>query len=269
MKIRNYLLLFTLLFTLQLSGQETKRIVSLASSITNNLYLLGAQDQIVGCTKYCTIAEKDNIPIVADAVSVNIEKVVSLKPDLVIASGLTHPRIISALQKMGIKTIHSRQPKDFNAICEELEEFGKICGKSEVATQYIKKCKERLAKIQRVPDGKLKVFMEQGSNPLFTVLPDSFVNDYIVQLGGTNICEELKTGVISRELVLLRNPDVIIIVSMGGMGEQELQEWKKYKTVNAVKNNRIYLVDATKACSPTPVSFMDVLEQLHKEINAK
>lgn len=265
-------LLFTLFFLamiFRLPAQECKRIVSLAASITNNLYLLGAQDRIVGRTQYCTIADNDNIPVVADAVNVNIEKVVSLKPDIVIAGGLTHPRIVNALKKMGIRTIHWHQPKDFNEICSQLQELGKICGKSDVADQYVKTSKERLARITSGIKQKNKIFMQQGANPLFTVLPDSFVNDYIVLSGGTNICEDLSNGVISRELVLLRNPDIIVIVSMGDVGEAEKKEWEKYHTVNAVKNNRIFLVEAEEACTPTPVTFIKVLEKLVNEITGK
>lgn len=261
------LVLFTILsLSLRSSAQEYKRIISLAASVTNNLCLLEAQDRLVGRTQYCVVPGDKDIPVVADAVNVNIEKVVSLKPDLVIAGGLTHPRIISSLQKMGIRTIHWGQPKDFNEICSQLEELGKICGKSDIAARYIKESQERLAKITERISGKTRIFMEQGADPLYTVLPDSFVNDYILLLGGVNICGDLKKGVISRELVLLRNPDVIVIVSMGSMGETEKAEWKKYTTVNAVKNNRIFLIDADEACTPTPVSFMNVLEKLADEI---
>lgn len=250
----------------RLRAQESKRIVSLAASITNNLCLLEAQGNIVGYTQYCIVPGENDIPVVADAVNVNIEKVVSLKPDLVIAGGLTHPRIISSLEKMGIRTIHWRQPKDFNEICSQLEELGKICGKSDIATRHIKESRERLAKITGKITGKTRIFMEQGANPLYTVLPDSFVNDYIVLSGGENICNDLKKGVISRELVLLRDPDVIVIVSMGDMGETEKAEWEKYTTVKAVKDKRIFLVDAEEACTPTPVTFMNVLEKLANEI---
>lgn len=267
MKTRCYLLLFifVVFLTQTLPAQECKRIVSLAASITNNLYLLGAQDRIVGCTQYCTIAEKDNIPIVADAVNVNIEKVVSLKPDIVIASGLTHPRIISAIQKMGIRTIHWYQPKDFNDICHQLEELGKLCGKSDVAKRYVRESKERLTKIGK-PAANTKIFMEQGADPLFTVLPNSFVNDYITLLGGRNICSDLKTGLVSREMVLLRNPDIIVIVTMGTQAETEIKEWKKYTTVNAIKNNRIFFISSEEACTPTPVTFINVLEKLAEDI---
>lgn len=260
------IVLTILLLAFRLPAQEYKRIVSLAASITNNLYLLEAQDRLVGRTQYCTVADNDDIPVVADAVNVNIEKVVNLKPDIVIAGGLTHPRTVRALQKMGIKTVHWNQPENFDEICSQLEELGKICGKSELAAKYVEESRERLAKLTSKTTEKNKVFMQQGANPLFAVLPNSFVNDYITLAGGTNICEDLTNGLISRELVLVRNPDIIAIMTMGDVGEMEKKEWEKYRTVNAVKNKRIFLIDATQACTPTPVTFIDVLEKLIHEI---
>ena len=72
-----------------LSAQQYKRIISLAPSITQSLYYLGAEDKLVGRTSYCVATENDNIEIVASAVTLNMEKAVSMKPDLVLVLGLT------------------------------------------------------------------------------------------------------------------------------------------------------------------------------------
>lgn len=245
-----------------------KRIVSLAPFITQNLYLLGVKDDIVGRTQYCTIAENDHIPVVADAVNVNIEQIVSLNPDIVIAGGLTHPRIIAAIKKMGIETIHWKQPVDFNGICEQFRILGRITEKSDVAEKYIAESRERLARVRKgLPAGKqLDIFMEIGTNPLFTALPNTFMHDYMAQLNAKNIAGSLKTGMVSKEFVLMQNPDVIIIVSMGVLGTEELDEWKKYPRLNAVKNNRIFICEQDELCSPTPVTFVDGVEKLAKLI---
>ena len=256
----------TLFLSLQLSAQDSKRIISLAQSITNNIYLLGAQNQLVGCTKFCFIAANDEIPIVADALNVNIEKLVSLKPDVVITTELTSPRIIAAIQKMGIRTIQLPKINDFSELCNQLEQMGKVCSKQEVASQYIKESKDRLSKLPKPIFGK-KIFMELGHNPLFTVLPNSFMDDYITFLGGKNIFNDLTSGIVSKETVLVRNPDVIVVVAMGDMGKQSIDSWKKYNSLKAVQNNQFFILDANKACTPTPVSFVDVLEDLVEQLN--
>ncbi|MCX5808226.1 MAG: ABC transporter substrate-binding protein, partial [Proteobacteria bacterium] len=89
-----------------------------------------------------------------------------------------------------------------------------------------------------------------------------FVNDYIELAGGINIFKEAGSGLISREEVLKRNPDVILIATMGISGEDERKTWHKYKMINAVKHNRIHLVDPDSICSPTPVSFAEYLEEI-------
>ena len=94
-----------LLLFISLSGlwaKEYKRIISLAPSVTQSLYFLNAQDNLAGCTSYCLAAKKDNKEIVSSAVKPNIEKIISLKPDLVIGSGLTNPRDVATLENVGI-----------------------------------------------------------------------------------------------------------------------------------------------------------------------
>lgn len=249
------------------SAQECKRIVSLAAFVTHNLYELGAQDRIAGCTKYCLTDAKDAIPVVADAVSVNVEKIVLLKPDIVIAGGLTHPRIIEGLEKMGIRTVHWNQPKNFDEICEQYMFLAEITGKKEQASQVVQKCKQRLAALHgQLPENSVpKVFMQVGSNPLFTALPDSFMHDYIIQAGGKNVADKLNNGMVSKEYVLLQNPDVILIVSMGIVENEEKQNWKKHNSVNASKTNKIFTLK-DEICSPTPETFVNTVEEIAKMI---
>ncbi len=250
------------------SGQEKVRVVSLAPFITNSIYLLGGEKQLAGCTQYCLTGVKGGVPVVADAVNVNIEQIVSLKPDLVIAGELTHPRIIEAIRKMGIKTVHWYQPESFDEICTQLLELGRYLGKTELAERYIKESRERLAHIRAgIPSGRpLKMFLQVGANPLYTVLKNTFMDDYIVQLRGENIAAGLKTGVVSKEFVLLQNPDVMILTSMGMVGEDERREWMKYRMINAVKNGKVFLIDEYELCCPTPVTFVNALEKLAGQI---
>ena len=101
----------------QLSAQNVKRIISLAPSITKNIYFLDAQNILVGCTSYCTEALADNKEIVASAITVNIEKTISLLPDLVLVSTITSPETIEMLKKFGVKVEVFSTPESFEAIC--------------------------------------------------------------------------------------------------------------------------------------------------------
>jgi iron complex transport system substrate-binding protein len=106
------------------------------------------------------------------------------------------------------------------------------------------------------------VFFELGAKPIFTVIPNTFMDDYISFAGGENIASDLKSGTITRESVLARNPDVIFIVTMGIVGTDEKSTWGKYKDISASKAGKIFIVDSNKACSPNPVIFVDVVEQI-------
>ena len=137
-------------------------------------------------------------------------------------------------------------------------------GKENVANEIIKKSKQNVYMINDKVKGlrRTRVFIQIGARPLFTVTGDSFINDLIICAGGVNVAEDAKTGLFTREEVLKRNPEVILITTMGMVGQQEKEIWKRYKTIDAVKNNRIYIVDAHKVCSPTPQSFVELLEEL-------
>lgn len=260
-----FLFLHIVFLFLVLSGktQDYKRIVSLAPSITQNLYLIEAQELIVGCTRFCLTEAKDSIPVVADAVNANMEKIVALRPDIVITSGLTPPKVLDGLERMGIKTLRIKQPKDFNEICDQLINLGEISGKKALAETIVRESKTRLAAIQKdIPSGKhLKIFMEIGSNPLYTALPGTFMHDYIQQIGGVNIAQELDNALVSKEYVLLKNPEVIFIVGMGIAGEEEKARWQEIKSLKAVKDNKIFSLD-DYICSPTPVTFVKTVEEL-------
>ena len=88
------------------------------------------------------------------------------------------------------------------------------------------------------------------------------MDDYITYAGAQNIAFDFTIGSITRESVLLRNPDVIFIVSMGIIGEEEKKNWEKVKELNASKNKKIFILDSDKACTPTPVTFVETLETI-------
>lgn len=243
----------------------SKRIISLGTVITEQIYLLDAQDKLVGCTIYCERPpEAKKKEKVGTVVEVNVEKIVALKPDLVLATSLTDPKQVKKLKNLGIKIVTFPYAKSFEEICQQFLKLGGIAGKENKAKEIIKKVKNDVIFVENKTKGlpKLKVVVQIGSNPLWVAIGDSFINDFIEFAGGVNIAKDAKTGLYSREKLLKENPDVIIITTMGIVGKEEKKIWQKYKTINAVKNNRIYIVDSYAFCSPTPVSFVETLKKV-------
>ncbi len=262
--IKTYLIFgvaILLLIPIHSISQKTQRIISLAPSLTHDLVLMGVQDQIVGITNYCENNKDESIPIVASAINVNIEKVASLKPDLVIATSLTNPEVKKSLENIGIKLVYFPLPKSFNEINEQFLELSKLVGHEEIAREIVQQEKAKVeALIKTIPAGeKPKIFVEIGTKPLFCVIPNTFLDDYITFSGGVNATKDLTNGMISREGVLVRNPDVIVLVTMGITGDEEKKNWMKYTSVNAVQKGQIYIIDSDIACSPTPDHFTETL----------
>lgn len=252
-----------------LSAQDYNRIISLAPSITQSLYYLGAEDKLVGRTSYCTAAENDDIQIVASAVTLNMEMAISMKPDLVLVLELTDQKDIETLRKFGVEVVTFKTPKSYKEIGEQFLELGKRVGKTSVAKEIIAKSDERIKEIQQQYQNKpsSKIFFQIGSNPLFTVLPNTYMNDFITIMGGTNISNELSKGIVGREFVVAKNPDYIFICTMGTESEQETKMWKNYSSINAVKKDQLFTVDADLACQPTPITFVETIEVMHKAMS--
>lgn len=248
----------------QESGKD-KRIISLGPSITQEIYLLGAEDKLAGCTVYCNKPEEAKAKErVATAVDINVEKIVSLQPDLVLATSLTNKEGIEKLKSLGVPVSIIPMAKDFNQLCEQFLELGKIVEKEKTARNIIDSSRQRVDLIKKRVKGleKRRLFVQVGSRPLFTLNKDSYVNDLIEFAGGINIGQDSEIGLYTRELVLEKNPDVIIITTMGIAGKGEKDAWMKYKTINAVKNNDVHIIDQYMLCSATPVTFAEALEKI-------
>lgn len=195
-----------------------QRLVSLGPSITKQLYLLGLGDKLVGCTVYCEWPiEARRKEKIGTAVEVNLEKVVSLKPDIIFATSLTDPKAIEKLENLGLKTIRFPTPRSFAQICAHFLELGRLTDRQKEAEKIIESVKNEVNMIKQELKGKPKprVLIQVGAKPLFVATGRYFVNDFVELAGGINIAKDAGEGIYSREQVLEKNPEVIIIVTMG------------------------------------------------------
>lgn len=239
-----------------------RRIISLGPTITEKLYLLGVEDRILAVTTYCTrpsqAALKEKVGNVTRA---NIEKIIRLKPDLVLATALTDSRLIERLRRAKIRTEILPEPKSFEELSKQFVHLGGLVGREEEARRIIMAADRR---VRAISDGvagqrKTRVICQIGAQPLFVAVGNTLLNDFIERANGINVAKTAKIGFYNREEVIRQNPDVIIIVTMGIAAEQEKQAWQRFKSINAVKNGRIFIMDAYQTCSPTPVTFAKAL----------
>lgn len=268
--LKCFILCLFLILDVLANAQTYKRVISLAPSLTKDIHLLKAQNRLVGITNYCELETNNSVPIVASAVDINIERIIVQQPDLVLATSLTSTESLEMMRKLGLEVKFFPLPKSFKEINDQFTELGVLLNQTALANQIVKDAHQRVETLMKgSPFKDAKVFMAIGTNPLFCVIPNTFLDDYISFLGGINIASDLRNGAISRESVILRNPDIIFIVTMGTIGDEETRIWKSYPNLSAVKSDRVFVIDSEKACSPTPTNFVETLEEIIHKISQK
>lgn len=240
------------------------RIVSLAPSITESLYQLGREDAVIATTVYCPKGTRPKESI-GTLLEPNIEKIASLSPDLVIISKEGNRQgVLNKLQELGIPVYVIEEDRSFDSICDNYLRLARVVGREKKAIEIIAQTRVKLAAIQcRIRNKKpLRVFWEVGARPLFTISRNSFINDFNTYVGAVNLFNDinLRYPKISREEVIKRNPDAIILVAMGDVTKNELDYWKQFQGIAAVRDRRLFVVEMQEIYTPTPPTFLKGVE---------
>jgi iron complex transport system substrate-binding protein len=269
--MKKILFVLILFFVVTNLFAEYKRIISLAPSATESLYELGIDEELIANTVYCSDGnfKKEKIGTVTEP---NIEKIISLNPDLIIATKEgNYKTVIEKMIRLKL-TVYVMEPySDFEDVCNNFQTLADYLGKSDEAKKIITDVKEEILNLsnETVNKNKEKIFWEVGANPIFTVGKQSFVNEYNKYINGINVFEniDMRYPNISAESVIEKNPDIILLVNMGDVSDQEIYKWNKYKNIAAVKNNKIYLLEADDIFTPTPKKFLNGIKVLRKKLN--
>lgn len=239
-----------------------ERIVSLVPSLTENLFALGVGDKVVGVTSWCTYPpEAQERTVVGDAFNLNVEVLLSLEPDLVLADSSLVASHIESLESFGIEVV-TISPATVEEIIESMAALGAIVGKEEAGKALAAEMRERLAKLtSMVPtDSSKRVFVEIWHEPLSTVGPGSYLDELINLAGGENIAAD--TGQawpqFSEELVIARDPEVVILTNFNL--EEALQR-PAWQGLTAYREGAVYEVNPDLYVRPTP-RLLDGLAEL-------
>ncbi len=196
--------------------RPVERIISLSPSITGQLIDLGAEDKIVGVTPYHPPLKKE-VPLVGTYITPSIEKIVTLKPDMIFLSEEDGDiQRNSFFEKFGLKYHRFGRNRDFKSICNNYTILAGIIGKSETARSRIGYYESRLKKIKR--DGaELRVAFLISVKPLITISKLSHISDVIRNAGGVNVFDELDNPypILTIESLIMKNPHVVIVMSPG------------------------------------------------------
>jgi iron complex transport system substrate-binding protein len=228
--------------------EPPQRIVSLSPCNTEILFAVGAGDQVVGGTTYDTYPpEAVNLSKIGGFSTVDIEAVVNLTPDLVLAEYGNGEETINALKNLNL-TVVSLNPKTLDDILDNILLVGNITGNDETSFLLTTDMKQKIenisAQTKDIPDSnKPAVLYIVWHDPMYAAGTGSYPNDLLTIAGGMNIVDEEGWPIIDLEQIIDRNPEIIICSGMGGGSYtimEAITENEVLSTVDAIKNNKVY-----------------------------
>jgi len=217
------------------SEKKSFKIVSLSPAMTEVLFSLGAREDIVGVTTFCNYPEEARkLYKVGDFSNPSVERIVGLKPDLVIVNLPEQMKTKQMLEKLKINIFVS-SPNSLNDIYKEIVALGKIIKKEKSADSLVNYIHSNIkqSKFHR----KKKVYIELSARPIVTVGRESFLNELLEMAGAKNIFFDLKKEypVVSQEEVIRRDPEIIILLH-----PEDIKDRLGWNKITAIKNKKIY-----------------------------
>lgn len=225
-----------------------QRIISLAPHITELLYEIGAGSFIVGTVEYSDYPpEAKTIRRIGRHNALNLETIVTQKPDLVIAWRSGNPvHQVEKIISLGIPVYYS-DPVKLSDVANSLLRFGQLTGLNENGRQAQQAFTQHYEQLQQRyrHKAKVKVFYEIWSQPMMTVSGKHVINEVIELCGGENVFKTLPslTPSVNIEAVLEADPEVIIASGVGDGPPPWLAQWNRWHDLSAVKNHHVYFVN--------------------------
>ena len=221
------------------------RMVTLAPHLAEIAFAAGAGAKLAGVSSFSRHpAEAQRLPVVASYGRVDVERLIALRPDLVLAwrSG-NSPLQIDRLERIGIR-VFVTEARALADIPRIVRLVGALADSAEVAEGRARQFENEVADLRKryAAERRVAVFLEIWHAPLLTVNGGHLISDALRLCGGHNVFAAAKTltPLVSREQILDARPEAIVT---GGFGSEALQAWKGLESVPAVRNRRIYAID--------------------------
>lgn len=250
------LCLIALLSPLTSLAIPPERIVSLAPHITEQLFSIGAHEQLVATVEHSNYpAAARRLPRIGNVFQLDWEQLLSLQPDLVIAwKGGTPRGVLARLERLGLPVVLVEVGK-LESIASQLVRLGELTGREEAASQVAGIYLNKLDDLKRTYTGRrrVKVFYEVDHKPLYTINGQQIISDAIRLCGGENIFSELAVLApqVSIESVIQRAPEVIIYAGSTVDAESVFTDWKRWPQLPAVENKRLQRLEPDLINQPT------------------
>ena len=251
-----------------------KRIVSLAPNLTEIVFALGEGDRLAGDTDYCDYpAEAAKKPHVGGPVNPNLEQVVALKPDVVLATAINRRETVDALARIGVP-VYATDPHSVEDMIASIEHIGKVLDAEKVAAPLAASLRERLSNL----DGRIagattrRVLFVVWTDPLITVGRDSFIADALRRAGARSVVDvTAEWPRISFEEILRLQPEFLVFANAHAADAQRdidtLRTRPGWRDLDALRRGNIVVVsDAINRPAPRMI---DAVEQLARAFHAE
>ena len=250
-----------------------QRIICLTEETTETLYLLGAQDRIVGISGFTvrpTQARKEK-PKVSTFLDANIEEILDLQPDLVIGFSDIQANIAKTLIEKGI-TVWINNHRSVEEILNMIIQLGALVGKLPQALQLVESIEKEINRIKAITttwSRRPKIYFEEWYDPLITGI--QWVSELIEIAGGDNIFKEQGNSSLAKgriieddQLIVNHDPDIILASWCGKMfKKQKLVTRPNWQSIQAVKDHAIYEIDSSIILQPGPAAVTEGVKILH------
>ena len=238
-------------------ARPAQRVISMAPHVTELLFAAGGGARIIGAMNYSDYpVEARSIPLIGSNSQIDLERVIALKPDLLIVwqSGNT-ARQIAQLQSLGIPVFDS-EPRTLETVATSLERFGRLLGTEPQAQLAAARMRAQVAGLNKRYGSRppVPVFYQAWDSPVYTLNGNQIASDAIRLCGGRNVFGALKTIApqVSVEAVLQLDPEVIVGGKLYTPQDRGLSIWQPYKDMTAVRRRNLFTFEEELLTRPGP-----------------
>ncbi len=237
-------------------NQPAQRIIALAPHIVENVFSAGAGDKLVGVVAYSNFPdEARKIEQVGNFQSWSLEKIITLKPDLVLLWGSgNNASNLKNLERMGLP-VYVSELRRLEDIPRTIRAIGMLADTSDTSELEAQRFETQLTKLKKqyLQPQPVSVFYQIWNEPLQTVNGQHMISDLISLCGGENIFSDvpLLAPRISIEAVLQKNPDAIVASGMGEARPEWLDDWRRFPSLTAVENEQLFYIPPDHLQRPT------------------
>jgi iron complex transport system substrate-binding protein len=256
-------------------SERPQRIISLAPSLTETLYALGAGDRLVGVTSYCDYpAEALTKPKIGDMLNPNLERITAMHPDLVLITKEGNRRdTLTALEHLNIP-VFAVETERLDDISRMFRDVGRAVGEAAAGMNLATALDQRVTRVQRAIAGQKvrRVLMVIWLQPMVTVGRGTFLNDLLERAGGRSIADvdSQPWPKLSVEEIVRSDPEYIVVTRSPGFspGRDELLKLPGWKELTAVKQDHIVsLPDTVQRPGPRIADMLEMLARaIHPEV---